>query len=234
MSTDAQRTIERFPWPEFKELAGHAGVDVTLAEELLKPELNQWVASLGLSRPVTSQFEQLLSDRLQQKVDNEGLNTAEAALYMGMTEHSFRRLLDLQLPKLPVRTGNDGEPRFLKSELDRFADSYLPSFKTWSTRTNLLREFFLNLENRTGFQVEPQYCEIQPCEHLAAVVCANPDCRQGAEPRKVCVAHREHLRDRSDQSLCSVCVRRVLHGDLQGRYEIAGTPERLLRDHPHA
>lgn len=233
MSTDAQPTIEPFPWPKFKELADHAGVDVTLAEELLKPELNQWVESLGLDRPDTSRYEQLLKDRLQKRVTAEGLRIPEAALYMGMTEESFRRMLELQLPALPVRAAHDGEPRFLQGELDRFADSYLPSFKTWSTRTSLLREFFLNLDNRTGFQVQPQFCEVQPCEHLAAIVCANPECRPDAEPRKVCVAHREHLRDRSDQSLCSVCVRRVLHGDLQGQYEIAGTPERLLRDHPH-
>ncbi len=234
MSTDAQPTIERFPWPRFKELADHAGVDITLAEELLKPELNQWVESLGLGRPDMSRFGQLLSDRLQHKVNVEGLSIPEAALYMGMTEGSFRRLSNLQLPALPIRTGSDSESRFLKNELDRFADFYLPSFKTWNTRTNLLREFRLNLESRTGFQVEPQWCELQPCEHLAAVVCANADCRQDAEPRKVCVAHREHLRDRSDQSLCSACVRRVLHGDLQSQYQIAGTRERLLRDYPHA
>lgn len=234
MSTDAQRTIEPFPWPRLKEIADHVGVDVMLAEELLQPEINQWVESLGLARPNTSQYEQLLKDRLQHKVDAEGLSIPEAALYMGITEESFRQLLDLRLPALAVRTSHGGEPQFLKSELDRFADSYLPNFKTWSTRTKLLRELFLNLENREGFQVEPQFCEVQPCEHLASVVCANPNCRPGSEPRKVCVAHREHLHDRSDQSLCSVCVQRVLHGDLQGQYEIAGTRERLLRDYPHA
>ena len=67
---------------------------------------------------------------------------------------------------------------------------------------------------------------------MAAVICANSVCRVNAPPRKVCIAHRERLRTREDKSLCEECVRRVLYGDLQGQFQIAGTDERLRRVHP--
>jgi hypothetical protein len=151
-----------------------------------------------------------------------------------MTEDSLRRLLDLRLPDLPVRRSDDGEVRFLKPELDALTESYLPRFKTWRRRTSLLTEFFQNLESRTGFRPMPQNCEIEPCGNLAEVVCANPSCRSDGPPRKICAAHRELLRSRGSPGVCASCVRRVLHGDLQGQFDIAGSKERLLKDYPHA
>jgi hypothetical protein len=234
-------TIAPFPWSIPPEVAGAAGVSVPLAQDLLQPEVDQWVKSFGLQRIDTARLEQLLRDRLQAKVNEQGLRTPEAALCLGMTEDSFRRLLDLRLPDLPLRRSDDGELRFVKPELDAFTHSYLPRFKTWSRRTSLLMEFFQNLEVRTGFRPAPQNCEnepggneIDPCGNLAEVVCANPACRSDGPPRKICVAHRELLRSRGSPSLCASCVRRVLHGDLQGQFDIAGSKERLLKDYPHA
>ena len=122
-----------------------------------------------------------------------------------MTEQSFGEFVNRRLSRFPVRKANDGRELFLKEELDAFVTGYLPNFKTWGTRTGLLVDFHRSLESQTGFKAVPQPCEIGGCGELAAVICANQGCRPQAPPRKVCIAHREHLRMEEDKSLCEVC-----------------------------
>lgn len=203
-----------------------------IVEELLQPELGDWVKSLQQKPFNVAALRQSLRERLQKKVEQEGITRAAASLLLGMTEHSFEELLNRCLPTFPVRRGMNGQERFLKDELDAFVSAYLPNFKTWGTRTSLLKEFHRNLESQTDFRAAPQLCEIGGCSELAAVICANPHCRPHAPPRKICVAHREHLRKREDQCLCEECVRRVLYGNLKDSFQIVGTEQRVRRAHP--
>ena len=203
-----------------------------IVEELLEPELSDWGKSLRHKVIHMPSLRKALQDRLQQKADKEGICRAMAALLLGMTEQSFGELVKRNLPTFPMRHGTNGQELFLKDELDAFVSAYLPNFKTWSRRTNLLLEFHRSLESQTRFKAVPQPCEIGGCTELAAVVCANPGCRPPGLPRKVCIAHREHLRTRNDNSLCEECVRRVLYGDLKDRFQIAGTDQRLRKEHP--
>jgi hypothetical protein len=213
-------------------LARSERVPPAMVEDLLRPELSEWVSTFHEKPLRLTELRDTLNGRLRDWVEKEGIRSGEAALHLGMTERSFDKLLELHLPNLGIRAGQNGSSGILKRELDDFRDAYLPKFKTWSSRTSLLNEFFCNLERQVGFKVEPQPCEIDDCEQLAAVVCENVSCRSGGSPRKVCFTHRERLRDPIEKSLCAVCVGRVLHGDLKGAFRIAGTEARLLRDYP--
>lgn len=204
-----------------------------LVEELLQPELSGWASSLHQQPLDLVRLRTTLHERLEEVIRREGIPPNLAALYLGMTIESFEELLKRRIATLRAHRMPGGQPVFLKVDLDAFIDNYLPRFKTWSTRTSLLREFFGNLESATGFRPDPQYCEIEPCEHLAEVICGNSGCRTALPPRKVCVAHRERLRNREDRSLCAHCVRRVLYGDLRGAFQIAGTEARLRREYPN-
>jgi hypothetical protein len=208
-------------------------VPAVVVEQLLPELARQWCDALVIpeSRPTMALLRQELRQGLQAKVDCEGLTTAEAALNLGVTDPSFDELKERKLPNLVVRFNSGGQERFLREDLDAFVSSYLPDFKTWSTRDGLLSEFFENLERATGFQPDPQYCEID-AKNLAALQCSNPACRKNAPPRKICVRHRERLRNPSDKSLCSECVHRTLYGDLKGQFQIGGTEDRLRRDYP--
>jgi hypothetical protein len=229
---ERHEAIEPFPWNWLGELADSSGVDRALAEELLSKEIRVWVDSRGLARPDLSTFPERLRQQLQEKVDREGFALSEAALHLGMTEESLRTLVARTIPRLRSRRDARGELRFLKSELDTFTNSYLPRFKTWGTRTNMLREFFNNLQLQTGACVLPQNCDVAECGQIAQFTCANPACRADAPPRKVCPAHREFLHDMSGEGLCAECVRRWLNGELP-QYEVAGTRERLEREYRH-
>lgn len=212
-------------------LAESADALPAVVEDLLQPELGVWVRSLGTKPFDLPRMTGALRGAIEEKVRNAGLSREEAALYLGMKLSSFADLLAQRPPNLRVRLNSEGEERFLKDELDAFMDEYLPRFKTWSSRTSLLSDLFQSLEQRMGFSASAQQCEIEGCGNFAEVACANPDCRAGGPTRKVCAAHRERLRE-SGGSLCAACVHRVLYGDLQSRYSIAGTEARLLRDHP--
>ncbi len=213
-------------------LARTERVPPAMVEDLLRPELSEWVSTFHEKPLRLAELRDTLNGRLRDWVEKEGMHSGEAALHLGMTERSFDKLLELHLPNIEIRSGQNGTSGFLKRELDDFRDAYLPRFKTWSSRTSLLKEFFRNLERQVGFTAEPQPCEVERCEQLAAVICENVSCRSGASPRKVCYTHRERLRDPTEKSLCAVCVGRVLRGDLKGAFRIAGTEAQLLRDYP--
>jgi hypothetical protein len=231
-SDDDNREPESYP-DAVGILSRSEKVQPALVEELVQPELSDWVKSFHHKPIHMPSLRRALRERLQEKVEREGISRAEAALLLGMTEGALADLVTRRLPTLPVRKGKKGQELFLKDELNAFVSAYLPNFKTWATRTSLLQEFFRSLESQTGFKPTPQPCEIGGCPELAAVLCANPDCRPPASPRKVCIAHRERLRSEEEKSLCEVCVRRVLYGDLKGHFQIAGTEQRLRKDHPN-
>jgi hypothetical protein len=202
-----------------------------LVEELLQPEFSDGAQSLGAGPYDFGSLRATLGDRLQARLDREGLDHAATAAYLGMTEDSFAELRRQPWLQLRIHRNSSGEERFLKEDVDALTDSYLPRFRTWTNRTSLLTDFFRELQARKGFVAKPQPCEIEGCPRLANVVCVNPDCRRNG-PRKVCAAHYERLRDPIEKSLCAICIPRVLYGDLHGRFRIAGTEERLMRDYP--
>lgn len=214
------------------ELARREGVYPDVVEDLLRDELGDWVRSFHM-RPIDiAALGNLLRDRLRARLQKHGICAAAAALLLGLTDESFDALLQTGILKTYVRRDEQGKERFLKEELDAFVSSFLPDFKTWGTRTSLLKEFHRNLAAQTRFEAQPQPCEIGGCAELAAVICANPSCRDDRPPRKVCFRHREQLRADAGGNLCEECVRRVLYGDLSGRFEIVGTEDRLKKDHP--
>jgi hypothetical protein len=215
------------------KLAQLEDLPAAVVEQLLPKLAGQWCDAMVIPapRPTIAFLRDELRLGLQAKVDRDGLTAADAALNLGITDASFDELKKRKLRNLVVRSNSGGDRRFLREDLDAFVSSYLPDFKTWSTRDGLLFEFFENLQRVTDFQPEPQYCEIDG-KNLAALQCSNPDCRETAPPRKICVRHRERLRSAANMSLCSECVRRTLYGDLKGRFQIGGTEDRLRRDYP--
>jgi len=116
-----------------------------IVEELLEPELTDWVKSLRQKPIHMTVLRSALQDRLQEKVERYGIGPTTAALLLGMTEHSFGELVKRNplvkrtLPTLRMRQGTKGQELFLKDELDAFVSAYLPNFKTWSSRTSLLQ-----------------------------------------------------------------------------------------------
>ncbi len=152
-----------------------------------------------------------LKERLQQYVAAHGIAEREAALELGLTQESYRRLIDL------VPFNSDG--RVHKSLLEGWRNGFLPRNKVWSTRSSLVSEFVENY-NRANpdAQLELQPCEVVGCGHAASDQCVNSGCRDGAEPRFVCPAHANwvdggHIA-RRPRSLCPRCATRVREGEL--------------------
>lgn len=204
-----------------------AGVDLDFAQELLRPQMSM-LAERGAG--TTSDLAEAIRRALQERVDREGVEPAAAALMLGLTEASFGALAAGPYG-LPVRRDGRGEVRFLREELDAFVRAYLPRFKTFASRSSLLREFHRQLAERSrDFQPAEQRCESDDCTNLAAHRCANPHCRAGASPRKVCPRHQEHLEGAQDQRLCDACARRAVAGELP-EFRLAGSPERLRQEY---
>ena len=140
--------------------------------------------------------------------------------------------MNRQLPASSPRQGKNGQELFLTDELDVFVNGYLPNFKTWATRSSLLREFHRGLDSQTGFIATPQPCEISACGESA-----------GLHLRVTRNVGRMLRHEKSASPTVSTCGRGETRasashawpswmGDLQGRFQIAGTEERIRRDHP--
>lgn len=217
---------------ELASAAADVGVNRELARALLEVDFKQTAGDTDVPS-LAAKLKKLVAA----KVEAAGMTAAEAALSLGLTEPSFA---DMVRRNVGVRTyqNSDGKPRFLEDDLDALIDAYTPRFKTWASRSNLLREFHRNLSAKLGpsedFVPREQACEGGAaeggCRNLASVICSNPDCRPGAAPRKVCPRHQEHLATALDERLCDECVRRVVAGELTG-FDLAGSPDRLEKDY---
>ena len=84
------------------------GVIPTLVEELLEPELSNWVKSFKQKPIQMPSLRDALRGRLQEKVEREGIPRQIAALRLGITEESFAELVNRQLPMLSPRQGKNG------------------------------------------------------------------------------------------------------------------------------
>jgi hypothetical protein len=151
---------------------------------------------------------------IEELVDGHGLGEARAALELGLTLESFR-LICRNIP-----FGEHG--KYLQGFLECYRDQFLPKFKTWSNRSNLLREF-ISTYNATPeglvHPLEAQSCYL--CDHLAADLCCNPSCDPGgAHGRFVCLAHGSPVEDprppkgERPNVICPECVDRTAAGEL--------------------
>ena len=151
---------------------------------------------------------------IEELVDGHGLDEAHAALELGLTLESFR-LISKNIP-----FGEHG--KYLRGFLECYRDQFLPKFKTWANRSNLLREF-IGAYNATpeglAHPLEAQSCYL--CNHLAANLCCNPECDpEGTHGRFVCLAHGSPVEDprppkgERPNVICPECVDRTKAGKL--------------------
>jgi len=154
-----------------------------------------------------------IESNLKRYTSIRGLSEREAALELGLTLTSYRRIAS------SIRFNSNGYA--LKEMLIAYRRKYLPKNKIWSSRTSLLKEFVDNY-NRSFSKDAPlelQYCDILDCGHIASAQCCNRDCREGQEPRFLCPAHEVWV-DNADMvhrppSLCSTCADAVKEGHLK-------------------
>lgn len=151
---------------------------------------------------------------IEELVDRQGLDEARAALELGLTLESFRLICR------NIQFGEHG--KYLRGFLECYRDQFLPRFKTWSNRSNLLREF-ISAYNATheglAHPLEAQSCYL--CNHLAANLCCNPECNpEGTHGRFVCLAHGSPVEDpcppkgERPNVICPECVDRTKAGNL--------------------
>jgi hypothetical protein len=154
---------------------------------------------------------------IKELVDGHGLDEARAALELGLTLESFR-LIGRNIPYCE-------HGKYLRGFLECYRDQFLPKFKTWSNRSNLLREF-ISTYNATpeglAHPLEAESCYL--CDHVAADLCCNPDCNPRAgHGRFVCLAHGSPVDDprtpmgERPNVICPECVDRTAAGELPYR-----------------
>jgi hypothetical protein len=157
---------------------------------------------------------QELKVALEKYANNNGLSFSDAALELGITGDSFRKISS----RILFNKGN----RYIKEFLEAFRRIYQDRHTIWSSRTHLLIDFIekYNSTCKTkSLMLEPQYCEIPKCSHVASSQCANLSCVGAGKPtRYICMAHGELINTpdiaKTPKSLCTICAKKVRDGKL--------------------
>ena len=133
-----------------------------------------------------------------------GMNEAEAALELGLTLDSFK--------KLKNRLLYHDDNRYYADLLEAFRNIFLPHHKSWSSRTSLLMAFIENYNStikNDEEKIHEQMCEISSCNNIAIDRCINPTCN-GGNKRYICSAHcvwvkTEQSIELRPKSICPIC-----------------------------
>jgi hypothetical protein len=180
---------------------------------LLEADVPSFFARERLFSPQPLWAEADLNLALTAYAAQTGLEEREAALELGLTIDSYRRVAN----SIPFASHG----RVLKPMLEAFRNKFLPKDTIWSTQTAITQEFVQTF-NR-GSSVGPlrvQFCDVSGCGHAASAQCCNPKCRKDKEPRFLCPAHAKWVdvtdAIRRPPSLCATCAAAVQEGQLKG------------------